>query len=100
MSGSNLKVSARGLEFDIEFEGKNAKLKTEIIGEFNASNLLAVLATLLASGISLADAVQSVQQVQSIAGRMEKLGGGSSASSSRRLRSYSRCIRKDTNRTS
>ena len=76
VSGSNLKVSARGLEFDIEFEGKNAKLKTKIIGEFNASNLLAVLATLLASGISLADAVQSVQQVQSIEGRMEKLGGG------------------------
>lgn len=76
VSGCNLKVSDQGLEFDVEFENKRAKLKTELIGEFNASNLLAVLATLLANGISLTGAVLSVQKVQSVAGRMEKLGGG------------------------
>ena len=35
-----------------------------------------MLATLLASGFNLADAVQSLQQVQPVVGRMEKLGGG------------------------
>ncbi len=74
--GRNLKASIQGLEFDVEFESKRAKFKTELLGEFNASNLLAVLATLLASGFNLADAVQSLQQVQSVVGRMEKLGGG------------------------
>lgn len=74
--GRNLKVSGQGLEFDVEFEDECIKLKTEIIGEFNASNLLAVISTLLACGISLRDAVKSLQQVKPIPGRMEKLGGG------------------------
>ncbi len=74
--GRNLKVSGQGLEFDVEFEDDRIKFKTELIGEFNASNLLAVISTLLVCGISLRDAVKSLQQVQPIPGRMEKLGGG------------------------
>lgn len=74
--GSNLQVSARGLAFDVEFKTERAKFKTALVGRFNASNLLAVLATLLASGIKLADAVQALQQVQPVVGRMEQLGGG------------------------
>jgi UDP-N-acetylmuramoyl-L-alanyl-D-glutamate--2,6-diaminopimelate ligase len=74
--GRNLKVSGQGLEFDVEFEDECKKFKTELIGEFNASNLLAVLSTLLACGVSLRDAVESLQQVQPVPGRMEKLGGG------------------------
>ena len=74
--GHNLKVSGQGLEFNIEFEDECIKLKTELIGEFNASNLLAVVSTLLACGVSLKDAVKSLEQVQPVPGRMEKLGGG------------------------
>jgi len=75
--GHNLIVSSRGLEFDVVFEGERIKVKTELIGEFNASNLLAVLSTLLACGLSLSDAVKSLQEIQPIPGRMEKFGGGS-----------------------
>jgi UDP-N-acetylmuramoyl-L-alanyl-D-glutamate--2,6-diaminopimelate ligase len=74
--GRNLRVSGQGLEFDVEFEDERIKFKTELIGEFNASNLLAVLSALLACGVSLRDAVKSLQLVQPIPGRMEKLGGG------------------------
>ena len=45
------------------------------MGKFNASNLLAVVATLLASGIRLPDAVRSLQSIQPIPGRMEKYEG-------------------------
>ena len=76
LHGSNLKSGIDGLEFDVEFKNEQAKFRTEVVGKFNASNLLAVLAVLLASGIKLADAVQAVQQVRPIAGRMERLGGG------------------------
>ncbi len=75
--GSNLKVSISGLEFDIEFEGHKEKLKTELIGRFNASNLLAVVAALLAGGVKLNDAVRALQHVKPISGRMEKFGGKS-----------------------
>ena len=74
--GNNLKVSGQGLEFDIEFDDEHIKFKTELIGEFNASNLLAVVSTLLACGVSLKDAVESLHQIQPVAGRMETLGGG------------------------
>ena len=74
--GRNLRVSSQGLEFDVVFEGERIKVKTELIGEFNASNLLAVLSTLLACGLSLSDAVKSLKEIQPITGRMEKFGGG------------------------
>lgn len=78
--GRNLKTGAQGLEFDIEFENgfetEYSEFKSEVVGGFNASNLLGSLATLLASGIRLSDAAQVLQQVRPVAGRMQQLGGG------------------------
>lgn len=70
--GSNLKFDRHGVAFDIEFEDSRAHLEVGLLGKFNASNLLAVVAAMLASGIRLPDAVRSLQQVQPIPGRMEK----------------------------
>ncbi len=74
--GSNLKANLHGLAFDVAFEGSCEKLEVDLVGKFNASNLLAVLATMLASDVKLSDAVRSLQQVRGIPGRMEKFGGG------------------------
>lgn len=73
--GSNLKFDIHGMEFDIEFEDNHEHLRIGLLGKFNASNLLAIVAALLASGIRLPDAVRSLQNVQSIPGRMEKYCG-------------------------
>lgn len=73
--GRNLKASMAGLEFDIEFGAECLKFKTEVLGSFNASNLLGVLATLLASGIAFAEAVRALQKVQPVAGRMQQIDG-------------------------
>jgi UDP-N-acetylmuramoyl-L-alanyl-D-glutamate--2,6-diaminopimelate ligase len=73
--GSNLKVDIHGLEFDIEFEDNHEHLKIGLLGKFNASNLLAVVAAMLVSGIRLPDAVRALQNVQPIPGRMEKYQG-------------------------
>ncbi|MBL79013.1 MAG: UDP-N-acetylmuramoyl-L-alanyl-D-glutamate--2,6-diaminopimelate ligase [Nitrosomonadaceae bacterium] len=75
--GYNLKVNSQGLEFDVVFKGERLGVKTELIGEFNASNLLAVLSTLLACGFNLGDAAKVLKKIQPISGRMEKFGGGS-----------------------
>ena len=72
VNGSNLKADINGIEFDIEYEGCQKHLKTNLLGKFNASNLLAVAAALLASGIKLSEAIQALENVQSIPGRMEK----------------------------
>lgn len=54
----------------------NAPVKANLIGRFNVYNVLAVLATLLASKVSLEDAVEAILHIQSAAGRMQQLGGG------------------------
>ena len=54
----------------------NAPVKANLIGRFNVYNVLAVLATLLASNISLDDAVAAISHIESAAGRMQQLGGG------------------------
>ncbi len=74
--GHNLKVSNHGLEFDVEFGTECVKFETRLLGRFNASNLLAVLATLLTNEIKLTDAVLALQQVHPVMGRMQRLGGG------------------------
>ena len=70
--GSNLKADINGIEFDIEYEGNSEHVRINLLGKFNASNLLAVTASLLASGINLSDAVRSLQHIRPIPGRMEK----------------------------
>ena len=54
----------------------NAPVKANLIGRFNVYNVLAVLATLLASNVSLDDAVKAISHIQSAAGRMQTMGGG------------------------
>ncbi|SDW44312.1 UDP-N-acetylmuramoyl-L-alanyl-D-glutamate--2,6-diaminopimelate ligase [Nitrosomonas communis] len=76
LRGSNLKVNIDGLEFDVEFEGQRESLKANVTSRFNASNLLAVLATMLANGVDFHKASHALSQVKPIAGRMEKFGGG------------------------
>jgi UDP-N-acetylmuramoyl-L-alanyl-D-glutamate--2,6-diaminopimelate ligase len=54
----------------------NVPVKANLIGRFNVYNVLAVLATLLVSKVSLDDAVEAISHIQSAAGRMQTLGGG------------------------
>ena len=54
----------------------NAHLEARLMGRFNAYNLLAVLAVLLASDVSLQEAVSVLKNVKPVAGRMQTLGGG------------------------
>ncbi|WP_455648234.1 UDP-N-acetylmuramoyl-L-alanyl-D-glutamate--2,6-diaminopimelate ligase [Lonepinella koalarum] len=51
----------------------NGKLESHLIGAFNVSNLLLVLATLLSLGYCLTDLVKTVSQLTGVCGRMEML---------------------------
>ena len=54
---------------------RSAPVKVNLVGRFNVYNVLAVLATLLASKVSLTDAVEAVSHIESAKGRMQMLGG-------------------------
>ena len=68
-------MSARGLSLGIHSSWGGAQLKSGLIGRFNAENLLGVLAVLMAGGMQLDAAVQSLSGVSAVAGRMQRLGG-------------------------
>jgi UDP-N-acetylmuramoyl-L-alanyl-D-glutamate--2,6-diaminopimelate ligase len=71
--GDALVVSPTGLQFDVATPWGEAHVKSGVLGRFNASNLLGVLAVLLASGVSLDRAVRALHDLQPVAGRMQQI---------------------------
>lgn len=64
-----------GLLAQVQTSWGNGLLKSKLIGEFNLSNLLAVLAELCLSGVSLDDALQVIAKLNPVKGRMQRFGG-------------------------
>lgn len=66
-----------GLCFDVvelRYEAQTYPVHTNLIGQYNVSNLLAVIGTLRALGIPLGDAAQACCRLSAVPGRMECLG--------------------------
>ena len=75
ISASNLQLHDAGLSMQVNTPQGAALLSAPVLGRFNAYNLLAVLATLLALNISLADAIAAIAKIKAVVGRMQQLGG-------------------------
>ena len=73
--GKALQVSASGIHMEVDTSWGVGKLQSALLGEFNGRNLLGVLGVALASGMTLPVALQRLQQVRSVPGRMESFGG-------------------------
>lgn len=71
----NVSLAADGIEFEVVWGEQRQAVKTLLVGRFNLENLLAVLCTQLAMGITFSDAVNRLADLKAIAGRMERLGG-------------------------
>ncbi|MEF3193049.1 MAG: UDP-N-acetylmuramoyl-L-alanyl-D-glutamate--2,6-diaminopimelate ligase [Halothiobacillaceae bacterium] len=67
-----LRLGADGLRIDLRTPLGRGVLKSGLLGEFNASNLLAALATLLELGMPMEDALAHLGHVEAPAGRMER----------------------------
>jgi UDP-N-acetylmuramyl-tripeptide synthetase len=73
--GSELQLQQQALTMQIVTPQGSAQLTAPVLGRFNAYNILAVLAALLALDIRLADALAVISEIQPVAGRMQQLGG-------------------------
>ena len=73
----SLRFGTTNFSFDAVTPYGNAAVQVNLVGKFNVYNVLAVLATLLVSQVSLADAIAVIAQIESAKGRMQMLGGGS-----------------------
>ena len=70
-----LRAAAAGLEIELDSSWGGATLRSRLIGEFNAENLIAMLAVLLLWDVPLAQAVHSLEVATAPAGRMETFRG-------------------------
>jgi UDP-N-acetylmuramyl-tripeptide synthetase len=71
-----LRFTENGIAMEIMTPWGGAEASMPVVGRFNAANVLAVLATLLASDIPLDRAVGALQHIRPVPGRMQQLGGG------------------------
>ncbi|MDO6746916.1 UDP-N-acetylmuramoyl-L-alanyl-D-glutamate--2,6-diaminopimelate ligase [Gilvimarinus sp. 1_MG-2023] len=69
----SLQYSCSGVSGRIEFRGESASFNSPLIGEFNASNLLAAISAILIRGYDLKRVVQYVPLLKSAPGRMEQV---------------------------
>lgn len=81
MPGATARLMARdirytdsGLVFElVEADAPPVSLRSGLIGDYNVSNLLAVIATLRAQGITLPDAVRACEGLTAAPGRMQRV---------------------------
>jgi len=74
--GSDLELHDAGLSMQVVTPQGSSLLTAPVLGRFNAYNVLAVLATLLALKVNLADAVNAIAAIKPVLGRMQQFGGG------------------------
>ena len=73
---SGMRVHATGLVLHVESSWGAGKLRSRLVGAFNAENLLATLGVLLGWRVPLQQALVAVGACQAPPGRMEVFGGG------------------------
>ena len=75
VSGTDLRLSPKGLQMEVRTPWGNGTIESSLLGRFNASNLLAVLAVLLMLDVPLNRAIARLARLTSVPGRMESFGG-------------------------
>ena len=71
LAAHDLQLDARGLRLEIVAGTERARVRTRLLGAFNAENLLACAGALLASGLTLGEATAALAHVDAPAGRMQ-----------------------------
>ena len=64
-----------GLNFEVIEGAERATVRSQLVGEFNASNLLVVIGGLRAAGVPLADAAAVASMLTAVPGRLQRVPG-------------------------
>ena len=71
MRAYDIKISARGVIFNIEYQGKVHKVRLGIPGKFSVYNALAAIGCVVSAGISLESAIEALTFAKGVMGRCE-----------------------------
>jgi UDP-N-acetylmuramoyl-L-alanyl-D-glutamate--2,6-diaminopimelate ligase len=72
---TQVRATATGTAFHLSSDWGKADVEVGTLGAFNVSNLLAVLGVLLEVGVPFDTAIARIEKLESVNGRMERLGG-------------------------
>ncbi|MES2534570.1 MAG: UDP-N-acetylmuramoyl-L-alanyl-D-glutamate--2,6-diaminopimelate ligase [Pseudomonadota bacterium] len=75
LSASDIRTSHSGTTFHIESAHGIAQVKTQLVGQFNVSNVLGIAGVLLAKGLSWRAVIDAIEALTAVPGRMQQLGG-------------------------
>jgi UDP-N-acetylmuramoyl-L-alanyl-D-glutamate--2,6-diaminopimelate ligase len=74
LQAQDVRYGAHGLRWTLCEGAQTQVLDTALVGQYNVSNLLGVLAALRALGVPLADAARVCADLPAVPGRMERIG--------------------------
>lgn len=72
---SGIRATATGTAFEISGDFGEAEIEVATLGEFNVSNLLAVLGGLLAAEVPFGAALAQIAKLRPVVGRMQRIEG-------------------------
>jgi len=75
LRASDIRSSHGGTAFRLDSLFGSAQVKVQLVGDFNVSNVLGVLGVLLAKGIRFKPAVDAIEALGAVPGRMQQFGG-------------------------
>lgn len=73
LRANSIKATTTGLEFIFEGEFGSRPFRIDVLGDYNVSNLLAVLCVLLASNIEIDMALEALKGLSPVPGRLERV---------------------------
>ncbi|WP_066066518.1 UDP-N-acetylmuramoyl-L-alanyl-D-glutamate--2,6-diaminopimelate ligase [Neobacillus soli] len=76
IQAENIQMTASGTNFDLVVGAVNYPIQMQFIGKFSVYNVLASIAASLVSGIAINEIIQSIENVQGVAGRFELVNAG------------------------
>jgi len=75
LQAGDIRTSHAGTVFALSSPFGAAQVRTQLVGHFNVSNVLAIVATLLARGVEWRKAIATVEALTAVPGRMQQIGG-------------------------
>lgn len=79
LRATHLKTGHAGTSFHLDSPFGHGLIRTQLVGRFNVSNVLAVMAVLLGNGHSFAKVVSIIEKLTPVPGRMQLLGSAGHA---------------------
>lgn len=73
LQAKDIGLGDEGLNFTVLEAGHSLRMNTRLVGQYNVSNLLGVLATLRSLGLTLEEAVAACADLEPVPGRMQQI---------------------------